>query len=343
MTSRRYDLYAIGNALVDAEYDVTDALLQAAGVAKRHMTLIDAAGRAALLDRLRGLTPRRTGGGSAGNTVVAMAQLGSRTFYSCRVADDELGHYYAQDLRSNGVRSNLERGLSPDGQTGTCVVLVTPDAERSMSTFLGASAALDASALDNDALQASRIYYMEGYLASSPSALDAALQGRRLARRAGARLAATLSDVSMIRFCRSGLNAMVGDADSGALDYLFCNEEEAQVWCGSTDVGDLCHGMARLARVVCLTRSAKGCLVLEDGRVSEVPAVPVRALDTNGAGDMFAGAFLHAVIQGYASADAAALANQAAAKVVAQYGNRLAPAVLTTLWQDFTQRTASNA
>ncbi|GAB4217647.1 MAG: adenosine kinase [Rhodoferax sp.] len=343
MTAPIYDLYAIGNALVDAEYDVSDALLQTAGVAKRHMTLIDAQGRAALLTHLQGHSARRTGGGSAGNTVVAMAQLGSRTFYSCRVADDELGRFYAHDLRANGVRSNLERGLAPTGQTGTCVVLVTPDAERSMSTFLGATAELDASALDTHALQSSRIYYMEGYLAASPTALDAAVQGRRLAHQAGAQLATTLSDVSMIRFCREGLQAMVGDAESGSLDYLFCNEEEAQVWCGSTDVADLCHGMAGLARAVCLTRSAKGSLVLEAGRVAEVPPQRVQALDTNGAGDMFAGAFLHAVTQGYASADAAALANQAAAKVVAQYGNRLSPAVLTTLWQDFTQRTVSNA
>jgi sugar/nucleoside kinase (ribokinase family) len=230
------DLYAIGNALVDSEYEVSDAQLQALGVEKRHMTLIDAERRAALEGHVQDQHARLTGGGSAGNTVVAVAQLGGQSFYACRVADDALGRFYRDDLRANGVQSNLEDGLAATGQTGTCMVMITPDAERSMSTFLGATSELDDSALREAAIRKAKIYYMEGYLSAQGGGLAAALKGRAIARSAGVKLATTLSDVSMINFCRSGLEALIGDASSGTLDYLFCNEEEAQVWCGAQDI-----------------------------------------------------------------------------------------------------------
>ncbi len=332
-----YDLYAIGNALVDSEYEVTDAQLQAMGVEKRHMTLIDTARRAALLAQVHGLHARRTGGGSAGNTVVAMAQLGGRAFYSCRVADDELGAFFREDLAANGVATNLNHTKPLDGQTGSCMVMVTPDAERSMSTFLGATADLDHTALHPHDIAKSKVYYMEGYLAASPTGLDAALQGRAIAKAAGVALAATLSDMSMINFCRAGLDAMVGDG----LDYLFCNEEEAQVWCGTQDLSVICQKMSQQARVVCLTRSAKGCIVLEGGMQTEVPAAQVKAIDTNGAGDMFAGAFLYAATHGHSHVQAAWLANQSAGQVVNQYGNRLTNEVMSDVKARFSQHVAA--
>ena len=314
-----YDLYAIGNALVDSEYEVTDAHLNAMKVEKRHMTLIDAARHTDLLAQMGGVHSRKSGGGSAGNTLVALAQLGGKAFYSCRVAQDELGDFYAENLKTNGVDSNLATGARAAGQTGECMVMVTPDAERSMSTFLGATADLDHTALNPAALSAAKVYYMEGYLAASPTGLEAALQGRHVARQTGVKLATTLSDMSMINFCRPGLEALIGDG----VDYLFCNEEEAQTWCASKDLSLVVSQISRLAKTVCLTRSAKGCLVLEGGKQTEVPAAKVKAVDTNGAGDMFAGAFLYAATQGHNHAQAAWLANQAAGQVVSQYGNRL--------------------
>lgn len=333
-----YDLYAIGNALVDSEYEVSDAQLQALGVEKRHMTLIDAERRAYLLAGVHGLHSRRTGGGSAGNTTVALAQLGGRAFYSCRVADDELGAFYHQDLLANGVSTNLSHTQFPNGQTGICMVMVTPDAERSMSTFLGATADIDHTALQARDIAKSKVYYMEGYLSASPTGLDAALKGRAIAKEAGVMLATTLSDMSMINYCRPGLEAMVGQGD---LDYLFCNEEEAQVWCGSTDLPSIISAISKLARVVCLTRSAKGCIVIEGGQQTAVPAANVKAIDTNGAGDMFAGAFLFAVTHGHSHAQAALLANQAAGQVVSQYGNRLTPAQLQAIRKEFEAEVAA--
>lgn len=326
-----YDLYAIGNALVDSEYEVSDALLDAMGVDKRHMTLIDSARRTELLNHVGAIQARRTGGGSAGNTVVALAQLGGKAFYSCKVADDELGAFYAQDLANNGVATNLSHAPALHGQTGSCMVLVTPDAERSMCTFLGATAELASSALHPEDIAKSKIYYMEGYLAASPTGLQAALQGKQIAKDAGVALATTLSDVSMINFCRAGLDAMIGDG----LDYLFCNEEEAQVWCGSTDLALICETLNRLADTVCLTRGPMGCVVIEHNQTNTVSTTPVKAVDTNGAGDMFAGAFLHAITQGYNTIQAAELANRAAAAVVSQHGNRLSTKKMMSIKAEF--------
>jgi sugar/nucleoside kinase (ribokinase family) len=288
-------------------------------ISKRHMTLIDTPRRAELLNHVSHLQPRQTGGGSAGNTVVALAQLGGKAFYSCKVAHDNLGDFYVKDLQAQGVDTNLTHTRASEGQTGSCMVLVTPDAERSMCTFLGVSAELDDAALHTQDIVKSKIYYMEGYLAASPTGLDAALKGRQIAREAGVALALTLSDVSMIQFCKAGLDAMLGDG----VDYLFCNQEEAQVWCGTQDLEAVRSALKKLAKTVCLTRGPEGSEVLTADQSWHVPAEKVKAIDTNGAGDMFAGAFLYAITRGYAPTLAAALGNQAAATVVSQHGNRL--------------------
>jgi len=322
-----YDIYAIGNALVDSEYEVSDALLQSMGVDKRHMTLIDTPRRVELLHHVKAITPRQTGGGSAGNTVVALAQLGGKAFYSCKVAHDHLGDFYVKDLQARGVETNLNHTRALDGQTGSCMVLVTPDAERSMCTFLGVSAELDDKALHPQDIVKSKIYYMEGYLAASPTGLNAALQGRKIAKDAGVALALTLSDVSMIQFCKAGLDAMLGDG----VDYLFCNQEEAQVWCGSEDLDVVKQTLQKLAKMVCLTRGPEGSEIITAAQSWHVPADKVKAIDTNGAGDMFAGAFLYAISRGYSADKAAYLGNHAAAAVVSQHGNRLTLGQLSTI------------
>lgn len=328
----------MGNALVDTEYEVTDAQLHSLGVEKHRMTLIDAHRRAHLLAQVQGMHARRTGGGSAGNTVVALAQLGGRAFYSCRVADDELGAFYRDDLVANRVATNLTHGPLAHGQTGSCMVFVTPDAARSMCTFLGATAELDSDALHAKDVAKAQVYYMEGYLSASPTGLAAALEGRAQAKASGVALATTLSDVSMINFCRSGLDAIVG---SGDLDYLFANLDEAEAWTGHSaagDVGAMLAAMGPLARTVCITRGPLGCWVLEGGEVIAVPGVPALAVDTNGAGDMFAGAFLYAATHGYSHAQAAELGHLAAAAVVSQHGNRLSTARLQAIKTGFEAR-----
>jgi sugar/nucleoside kinase (ribokinase family) len=314
-----YDLYAVGNALVDSEYEVSDQLLQEMGVDKRHMSLIDSTRRTELLRHVQGMEPRKSGGGSAGNTVVAMAQLGGKAFYSCRVSDDQLGHFYTDDLLRNGVSTNLTHTKAPHGQTGSCMVFVTPDAERSLCTFLGATADLDITSLHPGEIAKSKIYYMEGYLAASETGLKAALGGKETARNAGILLAATLSDTSMISHCRAGLEAIL----CGGLDFVFCNEEEASTWCQSETWDEIAANLGALAKTVCITRGAAGCSILSQGSHIDIPAFETVAVDTNGAGDMFAGAFLYGATHGYSHEHSALLGNRCAAAVVGQRGNRL--------------------
>jgi sugar/nucleoside kinase (ribokinase family) len=196
-----------------------------------------------------------------------------------------------------------------------------------MCTFLGVSAELDDAALHPKDIEKSKIYYMEGYLAASPTGLAAALKGRQIAREAGVALALTLSDVSMIQFCKAGLDAMLGDG----VDYLFCNQEEAQVWCGSQDLNVVKETLKKLAKMVCLTRGPDGSEIITTQNSWHVPAEKVQAIDTNGAGDMFAGAFLYAITRGYSPEQAANLGNHAAAAVVSQHGNRLTLGQLSTI------------
>jgi len=200
-----------------------------------------------------------------------------------------------------------------------------------MCTFLGATSQLDREALHPHDIAKSRIYYMEGYLAASPTGLEAAVEGRQLAVQHGVQTALTLSDVSMINFCRAGLESMMGDG----LDYLFANEEEAQTWCGTTALEDIIPQLQKLARTVCLTQGPRGSLVISGDDMVNVPAVPVKAVDTNGAGDMFAGAFLYGISHGMGQAQAAALANRAAAEVVGQHGNRLTAERLQAILREF--------
>ena len=322
----RYDICAIGNALVDLEFNVTDDELLDLGIEKAQMTLMDADRRLELLHRLKDQTPRRTGGGSAGNTIVALQQLGGQAFYSCRVADDAFGRFYADDLAAHGIQSCVHHSKT-DGHTGTCLVMITPDAERTMCTHLSVSAELNASDVDAAAIRSSAIYYMEGYLAASPSGLAATILGRTIATEAGVQLALTLSDVSMIQFCRAGLEAMLGDG----VDFLFANEAEIKAWFGESDFDALIPSAAALAKMVCITRGADGCVILHAGEIIQVASPKVKPIDTNGAGDMFAGAFLYAIRQGQSPERAGALATHAASAVVAQHGNRMPTATLQSI------------
>ncbi|MDA0869855.1 MAG: adenosine kinase [Proteobacteria bacterium] len=328
-TPIRYHVCAMGNALVDLEYQLSDAELTALEVDKGLMTLLDDDQRHALVQRLHGHSTRRTGGGSAANTVVALTQLGGQAHYTCRIADDENGHFYTQDLKRLGVQAQLQIANPAQEHTGTCLVLVTPDAERTMCTYLGATALLDNGAVNGQAIAQSAVYYMEGYLAASPTGCAAALQGRTLAVEAGVALALTLSDINMLRFCRENINAMWGER----VDYLFCNENEAMEASGQTDFEAALATLAPRAHTLCITRGAAGSVVLQQGQRHDVPAPRITAVDSNGAGDMFAGAFLYAITHGASVVRAAELGNLTAAAVVTQHGNRLATDTLQNLQQ----------
>lgn len=317
-----FDIYGIGAALVDTEIEATDQQLVDWGIDKGVMTLVDEVRQRQLLnamgDHLVGAA--RASGGSAANTIIGASYLGAKTAYACRVADDDNGHFYLKDMRDAGV--HLSQSLIstlPAGVSGKCLVMITPDAERTMNTFLGASELLSESDIDADALIQSRYVYLEGYLVTSNTGRPAAIHARKLAEQHGVKTAMSLSDPAMVQFFREGLLAMIGNG----VDLLFCNKEEALGFTGCTELNQAVIALKQYARSFAITLGAEGALLFDGETLIEVAGVPAKAIDTNGAGDMFAGAFLYALNQGWAFERAGQLANRAAAKVVAQYGPRL--------------------
>jgi sugar/nucleoside kinase (ribokinase family) len=323
-----YDVYGVGNALVDMEYRVEPRDLQAMGLDKGVMTLVDVDHQSELMVYLSDRLVNRSAGGSAANTVIALAQLGGRGFYTCKVADDELGALYADDLRANGVETNA-REWSEDGYTGRCLVFVTPDADRTMATYLGITGGLSENELVPEALQAAQYVYLEGYLATSPSARDAAVRARQMAAASGVKTALSLSDPGIVANFGVPLREMVGDG----LDLIFANADEAIGMADADDLDGAVEWMKRAAREFVITRGPQGSLVYDGSDLVEVPARAVDPLDTVGAGDMFAGAFLYGRTHGWSNADAARLASAEAARLIMSYGARL-PADTTRAVRD---------
>ena len=318
----KYDVYGIGNALVDKEFEVTDAFLAAQGIEKGLMTLIDEERHNHLLASLKqsfGLK-KRAGGGSAANSIVAISQFGGKTFYACKVANDEFGEFYMHDLHAAGVDTRLDQvRCSSEGKTGKCMVMVTPDAERTMNTYLGITSDFSAAELHYEELKQSNYLYVEGYLVTSDTSRAAVLEARKVAKQHGVKMAMTFSDPSMATYFKTGLVEMLGEG----VDVLFCNEEEAFAFTGKTTLQDAIQALKPLTQKLVITLGSDGALVVNAGNEVKIATQAVKPLDTNGAGDMFAGAFLYGLTQGLSDAQAGALASKAAAQIIQVYGARL--------------------
>ena len=319
---KNYDVYGIGNALVDTEYEVDDNFLTETKLSKGIMTLIEEEDRARLIDLLETrhkITPiAQTGGGSAANTMVAISQLGSSSFYSCKVANDETGDFFMSDLASAGVDTNLDQGRE-QGATGQCISMITPDAERTMTTCLGITNFLSARELNHDALTNSNRLYIEGYLVSSPSGFQAALEAQTIARNNNVQVSLTLSDPAMVENFKANYDTILNQG----VDLLFCNHAEAKLLTGakSTEecvviLKDVCHSFV-------VTCGDQGAIAFDGTNENPAPGVPTTAVDTTGAGDIFAGAFLQALCSGKPFAEANQIANRAASLVVSRFGARL--------------------
>jgi sugar/nucleoside kinase (ribokinase family) len=317
-----FHLYGIGAALVDTEIEVTDTDLQNMGIDKGVMTLVDGARQDELLDHLSDhlVASKRASGGSAANTVIAASYFGAKTFYSCKVANDDNGRFYLNDLEDAGVEYHRDNELLP-GVTGKCLVMITPDAERTMNTHLGISETVSINELHPEAIQKSQYAYIEGYLVSSETGRAAAIELRQQAEQANVKTALSLSDPAMVEFFRDGLQEMIGDG----VDLLFCNEAEATGFTQTDDVKSAAEALKQYAKTFAITLGSKGALVFDGNNFIEIASRPVTAVDSNGAGDMFAGAFLYAISQGHDFEKAGKLASHSAAQVVSQFGPRLRP------------------
>lgn len=316
---KKYDVYGIGNALVDMEFEVETEFLKEAGIEKGLMTLVDENRQHEIVNTLHGIQHKRSCGGSAANTMIAVSQFGGKSFYSCKVAHDEVGDFYFKDLLENGVETNLKKEKLEAGITGKCIVLITPDADRTMNTFLGITQNFSVSELVEENIKLSNYLYMEGYLVASPTGKTAAVKAREVAEAHGVKTAITFSDVNMVHYFKDGLSEMMGNG----VDLLFCNEAEALAYTQAKTIQEASKELRKIAKKFAVTLGPKGAFVFDGEKEIFVVTTPVEAVDTNGAGDLFAGAFLYAINSGKTMAEAGKLGCMASSQLVTQFGARL--------------------
>lgn len=313
----QYDVLAIGNAIVDVLASHPDSFLEAQGIPKGSMRLISAQEAAALYASMG--PGREISGGSAANSAAGIAALGGRAAFVGRVSDDQLGRVFAHDIRAAGVdyRTPAASGGPPTGQ---CLIIVSPDAQRTMNTFLGSCQEVDEPDVDEAMVQAAAITYFEGYLWDPPAPIRAIRKAKAIARAAGRKVALTLSDVFCVEGHRADFLEMMR---AGLVDIAFANENEAKSLFETDSIEAAIEGLAGVVPLAVVTRSEKGAIVVNGSGRWEVPVTPAaRVLDTTGAGDLFAAGFLTGFTQGRGLKDCAVIGTIAAAEVIEHYGAR---------------------
>ena len=311
-----YDVVALGNAIVDVIAQADDAFLQREALAKGSMGLIDE-GRAETLYAVmrEGL---ETSGGSAGNTVAGVASLGGSAAYIGKVADDQLGGVFAHDMRAIGVHYAIAP-LVGGAATARSLINVTPDGERTMSTFLGASIALTAADVDPALIKGAKIVYLEGYLFDPDGGRAAFARAAQVARDNGVRVAMTLSDAFVVDRHRAGLLAFMTDA----VDVVFANAAEVTSLFETGDFEAATAELGKRVQIAAVTHGAQGSVVISGDERVAVPAEAVeRVVDTTGAGDQYAAGFLYGLARGKSLKASAELGHMAAAEVIGHYGPR---------------------
>jgi sugar/nucleoside kinase (ribokinase family) len=316
---RKYDVYGIGNALVDIEFEVEDDFFITHKVAKGMMTLVDEERQHLLVNAIKAGEVKKQSGGSAANTIIAVNQFGGKSFYSCKVANDDFGRFYMDDLKASGVDTNLNGFDLEEGITGKCLVMVTPDADRTMNTFLGITSALSVAAINEEALANSSYLYIEGYLVTGTDSLNAMKEAKRIAEKHQVKTSITLSDPSIVQHFGTSFKDVIGSG----VDLLFCNEEEAFTFTGKSNLLEAREELKYVAKSFAITLGKNGAMIFDGDTFIEIESFPVEAVDTNGAGDMFAGAFLYGLTHGHSHAQAGKIASMASSKVVAKFGPRL--------------------
>jgi sugar/nucleoside kinase (ribokinase family) len=317
MTSARYDVLGIGNAIVDVIARAEEDFLLKQDMRKGAMALIDEARAQAIYEAMGPAT--EMSGGSAANTIVGLASLGGRAAFVGKIKADGLGRAYAHDIRAAGV--SFTTPPAADGpSTGRCYIMVTPDGERTMNTYLGAAQDLHPNDIDADAIAASAVTYLEGYLWDPKHAKDAFLKAAKIAHDAGRKVALTLSDAFCVDRWRDEFLQLMR---SGTVDLIFANEAELHSLYQSSDFDAAIAALRADIGVAVVTRSEKGCLVISPEGTEAVPAFPVeRVVDTTGAGDLFAAGFLSGLARGADDRTCGRLGAMAAAEVIQHIGAR---------------------
>jgi sugar/nucleoside kinase (ribokinase family) len=312
----RLDVLAIGNAIVDVIAAADDAFLEREGLAKGSMRLVDAEESRRIYEHMG--VGKEASGGSAANTAAGVAALGARAGFIGQVADDQLGEVFSHDIRAAGVEfatPTIDNGVP----TARCLVLVTPDAQRTMNTFLGACQHLPPEALDPRQIEDAAILYLEGYLWDPEVPRRAMEQAISIARGAGRKVAFTLSDSFCIARHREGFLGLI---DGGKIDILFANEQEIRELSGEEDFEAAVAAVAPKVPLLVVTRSEKGAIAVAGDERAQAGAEPTEVVDTTGAGDLFAAGFLAGQAQGRSLEQSLRMGAIAAAEVISHYGAR---------------------
>lgn len=321
-----FDVYGIGNALVDIQVQVNDSLLDniltkdypgfGGEVAKGSMHLVDTKFQGHLLQRLESFDMHTASGGSGCNTMFGLAQQGCRVNYAGKVGQDVYGAFYTEDLHAANVAFDTEAGTEA---TGTCIVMVTPDAERTMFTNLGISTQLQPSDIDVDAIKRSKWVYIEGYLWDAPGPRAASILAMETAKKHGVKIAYSYSDPFCVNRAREDFRSFTKEY----VDLVFCNKDEALSFTGASDPAHALSQIIELGTNVALTISERGSMIAYDNHIYNIASVPVTQIDTTGAGDLYAAGVLTGLCRDYSIADAGKLGSELASQVIAVRGARL--------------------
>jgi len=315
------NVYGVGNAIMDLQVQCDDDFLAAQGIEKGIMTLTTEDEQQSVLIALNDLKINYCSGGSAANTIVGIADMGGKVAYVGKTGSDNFGLQYASELQELGIHFGAE---ASNETTGTCVVLITPDAQRTMLTNLGVSATLSPEDIDEEALKQAEYVYVEGYLFAGDSTKAAALHAIALAKANNVKVALTISDPFLIDICRDDFVRLM----ENDVDLLFCNEDEAKALTGETESIDAAHAIHKHCANVALTLGKNGSIIMHEGKAIAIESIEVTAIDTTGAGDMYAAGVLYGITNGLSWKQAGHLGSHAAGKIVAQLGARL-PAPLS--------------
>ncbi len=312
-----YDVYALGNAIVDTEVAVDDGFLTTNGLSKGTMTLVSEQRQAALVHRLAGRPRHGAAGGSAANTAVGVAQFGGTAVFTGKIGSDDDGALYRRSMAEAGVDFDADEVAG--SPTGSSLILVTPDAERTMQTNLGASYHLSVADVDEGRIGRSQVLYVEGYLLGSPVTEVVARHAMAAAASAGTRIALSLSDPSVV----ANFGDAVRHATRTRADLLLCNEHEAAVYTGRERREESLRELAKDCPLVFMTCGGDGSLISEGGKITKVEGYDVPVVDTTGAGDMYAAGVLYGLTHALSPAQSGKLGSFAAARIVSRLGPRL--------------------
>ena len=324
---KKYDVFGIGNALVDCVILVTEKFLEENNIEKGVMTLVDDEKQKSIIEKIKNSDPFIQSGGSVTNSVYTLSQLGGSGYQSFLISDDEHGKLFLEDLNKSGINISNESYYLGEGMTGSCLVLTTPDAERTMNTCLAVSSKYSIENINFDDLAISRYLYIEGYLVTSELAIDAIKKSIAFCKKNDVKISLTFSDLSMVKYFKDKFDEILTEK----IDLLFCNKEEALTFTGESDFDKCCSILLKLSHTVVITNGKEGSSIITNSQKIKIKPHPVQAVDTVGAGDTFAGAFLYGINNGLDFENAGNLASKLSSKVVTKLGPRLDKEVIESI------------